>query len=65
VGNAQHEWGAMASRRGAFRGIVTGDGLPVGREAETNEFGAFLDELAVAAAACLLEGEAGIGKTTL
>jgi tetratricopeptide (TPR) repeat protein len=44
---------------------VTGDGLPVGRETETTELGAFLDELKVAAAACLLEGEAGIGKTTL
>lgn len=37
----------------------------IGREAELRAVGAFLDALAVDPAALLLEGDAGIGKTTL
>ena len=37
----------------------------IGREAELRTAAAFLDALAVGPAAMLLDGEAGIGKTTL
>src|SRR5262249_3036575 len=57
--------GGVAARGGADGRGIDVPGPPGGRDAGAAGVEEFLDELEAGSAACLLEGEAGIGKTTV